>query len=237
VEDYVKAAYELQQIRDTVATTDLARHVGTSTAAATKMLKHLASLGLMEHAPYQGARLTQKGERVALEIIRHHRLIELYLHDQLGYSWDEVHGEAEILEHHISETLEDRLCKLLGNPTIDPHGDPIPARDGTIEPRRGKPLSDFEVGEVLIVRRVNDKQPEVLKYLSGVGITLGTQMVVLDKQPFNGPLTLALAGHQYSIGRELAGHVFAETSIPEIGRELAGHAFAETVVPKIESDL
>jgi DtxR family Mn-dependent transcriptional regulator len=210
VEDYVKAAYELQQSGEGVSTSELARLVGHSSAAATKMLKQLVTLGLIDYAPYRGASLTPTGERVALEIIRHHRLIELYLHNQLGYSWDEVHREAEILEHHISEDFEDRLASLLGDPTIDPHGDPIPTRDGVIAPRRGRPLSDSEPGESLVIMRVSDREPEVLRYLAQVGITLGATVDVVEKQPFNGPLTVALSAGTQSIGRELAGYVFVE---------------------------
>lgn len=210
VEDYVKAVYELQQSERTVATTELAERVGASPAAATKMLKHLASLGLLEHTPYYGARLTVSGEQIALEVLRHHRLIELFLHERLGYSWDEVHREADILEHHISEMMEDRLAKLLGDPTLNPHGEPIPTRDGAIAARRGTSLAEAEPGAKLVVLRVADRDPAALQYLQNIGIALGVTIDVLEKQPFNGPLTLSLNEKTHIIGRELAGHVFVE---------------------------
>ena len=233
VEDYVKAVYELQQVSPTASTSDLARLLGISDAAATKMLKHLASLDLIHHTPYQGARLTPTGERIALEIIRHHRLIELYLHDQLGYAWDEVHGEAEILEHHISEAFEERLAKLLGDPTVDPHGDPIPTREGVIAPRRGTPLSESEPGESLVIMRVSDRDPEVLRYLARIGITLGVHVEVVEKQPFNGPLTLSMGSATHSVGRELAGHVFVETCQPESHT----HTITQSIHPDAQRQL
>jgi DtxR family Mn-dependent transcriptional regulator len=211
VEDYVKAIYKLQEEGGAVSTTDLARKVGKSPAAATKMLKHLAEIHLIDHTPYYGARLTSAGERVALEIIRHHRLLELYLHQALGYGWDEVDAEAEKLEHHISEEFEARIDRMLDYPNTDPHGDPIPTRDGMIAPCRGRSLADSEPGERLVVRRVRDSDPEALRYLARIGMTLATVVTVTDRQPFNGPLTLDVGGVTHSVGRELAGHVFVES--------------------------
>ena len=210
VEDYLKAIYKLQQEEETVSTTDLARKMGTSAAAATKMIKHLAGLHLLDYTRYYGVKLTSAGEKVALEIIRHHRLLELYLHQALGYGWDEVDAEAEKLEHHISEEFEERIDKMLDYPHTDPHGDPIPTREGTIAPRRGSPLADSEPGETLIVRRVKDSDPEVLRFLTRIGLRLETIVEVKERQPFNGPLTLTVGGVTHSIGRELAGHIFVE---------------------------
>ena len=210
VEDYVKAVYELQQAERPVATTELAERVGASPAAATKMLKHLASLQLLEHTPYYGARLTASGERIALEVLRHHGLIELFLHERLGYGWDEVHREADVLEHYISEMMEERLAKLLGDPTLDPHGEPIPTRDGLVATARGTALTTAEPGDALIVLRVADRDPAALQYLERMGIALGVEINVLEKQPFNGPLTLSLNGAACVLGRELADYIFVE---------------------------
>jgi DtxR family Mn-dependent transcriptional regulator len=210
VEDYLKIIYKLQEEHEIASTTAIARRMGSSPAAATKMIKYLAELSLLEHAPYQGARLTRTGERVALEIIRHHRLLELYLHRALGYGWDEVDAEAEKLEHHISEEFEDRIERLLDFPSEDPHGEPIPTREGAIGPRRGTSLAEAEPGAVLVIRRVNDDSPDVLRYLSGIGIRLGAHVHVLEKQPFNGPITVAIGESVTPMGRELAGHVFVE---------------------------
>jgi DtxR family Mn-dependent transcriptional regulator len=220
VEDYVKAIYKLQRQHEVVSTNVLAKQMRTSPAAATKMIKNLSSLRLAEHTPYYGVRLTPAGEKVALEVIRHHRLLELYLHQALGYSWDEVDAEAEKLEHHISEEFEERIDRMLDYPHTDPHGDPIPTRDGTIAPDRGKPLSDSEPGDTLIVRRVRDSNPEVLRYLTRMGMGLQSVVAVMEKQPFNGPLTVEVDGKTHTLGRELAGHVFVESYEPQ--EELSG---------------
>lgn len=210
VEDYLKAIYELQEDCETVSTTALAGRLRASPAAATRMLKQLSEQGLVAHTPYYGATLTDAGVAVALGVIRHHRLLELYLHTQLGYSWDEVDAEAERLEHHVSDVLMARIDRLLDYPDTDPHGDPIPGPDGRIPAVEGIRLSDAEAGDCVIVRRVRDDDPEALRYLSGIGVSLGTRIAVCDKQPFNGPLTLAIGPSTHAVGRELAGHVFVE---------------------------
>ena len=211
VEDYLKAVYKLESEEQAVSTTVLAKRLGTSPAAATKMIKQLAELKLIHHTPYYGVRLTEAGSKVALEVIRHHRLLELYLHQALGYGWDEVDAEAEKLEHHISEDFEDRIDRMLDYPTFDPHGDPIPTRDGEIAPRRGWPLADSNPGDKLVILRVRDSDPGVLRYLAELGMKLEVLLEVTEKQPFNGPLTLKVNGISHSIGRELAGHVFVES--------------------------
>jgi DtxR family Mn-dependent transcriptional regulator len=211
VEDYVKAIYKLQIEGQSVSTTDLARKMGTSAAAATKMIKHLAECNLIDYTKYYGVRLTSAGEKVALETIRHHRLIELYLHQALGYGWDEVDAEAEKLEHHISEDFEDRIDRMLDFPSTDPHGDPIPTRDGRIAPAKGKPLSDSEPGEKLVILRVKDSNPDALRYLAQLGMKLEAVIEIEDKQPFNGPLKVRIGSETHSVGRELAGHVFVDT--------------------------
>lgn len=208
VEDYLKAIYEFEEDGDAVSTTALSSHFDVSPAAATRMVKHLAERRLVTHTPYYGARLTPEGVAVAVEVIRHHRLLEMFLHRVLGYSWDEVDAEAERLEHHISEEFEDRVDLLLGFPETDPHGDPIPRRDGVIPPTRGIRLSDAGPGEEREVARVRDSDPGILRFLASVGLTLGARFVVCDIQPFNGPLTLLLNGESVVVGREVASNVF-----------------------------
>lgn len=215
VEDYVKCIYKLQHEEQAVSTTGLAKKIGATPAAATKMIKHLAGINLIVHTPYYGVRLTPAGERVALEIIRHHRLLELYLHQALGYGWDEVDAEAEKLEHHISEEFEDRIDRMLDFPHTDPHGDPIPTREGVMAARRGKPLADSEPGETLVILRVRDSNPEALRYLASLGMRLGAEIEVREKQPCSGSLTLTVGGATHAVGRELAEHVFVENRVKE----------------------
>ena len=208
VEDYLKVIYKLQQSGESVSTNALSRRMKTTPAASSNMFKTLADMKLIEHTPYYGAKLTPAGEKVALEVIRHHRLLELYLHEALGYGWDEVDAEAEKLEHHISEDFEDRIERLLNYPAFDPHGDPIPTRDGVIEPLRGTSLAEAEAGAVVVVLRVQDEDPSALRFLGQMGVRLNGRIVVVDKQPFNGPLTLRIAEREHTLGRELAGHIF-----------------------------
>ncbi|MGH3995133.1 MAG: metal-dependent transcriptional regulator, partial [Pseudonocardiaceae bacterium] len=166
--------------------------------------KKLAERGLAEHAPYRGVLLTAEGERVALAVMRHHRLLELYLAQQLGVPWDRVHEEAEALEHVISEDLEARIAAKLGHPTHDPHGDPIPDADLVIDEGQTRSLADMQVGDCGRFVRVSDADPEMLRYLDGRGIVLGDQLEVIDRQPFEGPLTLRIASHSHVIGGRLA---------------------------------
>ena len=219
VEDYLKTVYELQQEEETVSTSGLAKAMGTSAAAASKMFKYLAELRLLDHTPYQGVRLTSAGEKVALEVIRHHRLLELYLYQALGYRWDEVDAEAEKLEHHISEEFEERIDRLLDFPATDPHGHPIPTRDGLIAPQRGIPLPEVEEGATVVILRVRDSDPEALRYLDRLEMRLASVLNIVEKQPFNGPITIRVGGVTHSIGRELAGHVFVEKFVPSTVNE------------------
>lgn len=213
VEDYLKTIYKIQVHGDTATTNAVAVLMKTSPAAASKMFKYLAEIRLIEHTPYHGARLTSMGEKVALEVIRHHRLLELYLHHALGYGWDEVDAEAEKLEHHISEEFEARIDAMLDFPCVDPHGDPIPTREGSIAPLRGNPLMEAEPGQIVQVLRVLDSSPEVLRFLARLGVRLHCVMEVKDKQPFNGPLTVMIEAQEAVLGRELASHIFVEPYI------------------------
>ncbi|MFQ5462667.1 MAG: metal-dependent transcriptional regulator [Phycisphaerae bacterium] len=214
-EDYIKAIFELEErgLNEpgrAVSTNRLAEVIGVSPAAASKAVRQIAQKQLAVYEPYRGVSLTEAGRMVALEIIRHHRLLETFLHEILGYSWDEVDEEAERLEHHISEKFEAAIDRLLGYPSFDPHGEPIPERSGAMGPRRGTSLADASTEEWLVVVRVRDRDPEVLQYLDRVGMRVGTVFEVIEKQPFCGPLTLRIDEHDRVVGRELAGHVFVE---------------------------
>ena len=205
VQDYAKAIYALEQ-RDVsaVTTNALAERLGVTPASASGMVKRMGELGLVEHAPYHGVSLTEAGRRVALEVIRHHRLLELYLTKSLGVPWDRVHAEAEVLEHHLSEELEELIAAKLGNPTRDPHGDPIPTRDLMIEERETESLNALKPGMAGTFARVSDSDPEMLRYLSQRGIAPGDTLEVVEKQPFDGPLFVRFGDHVHVLGGALA---------------------------------
>jgi DtxR family Mn-dependent transcriptional regulator len=206
IEDYAKAIYALQQRGDsgTVATNELAARLGVTAGSASAMIKKLAEKGFVEHVPYHGVQLTAKGERVALEVMRHHRLLELYLSEHLGMPWDRVHEEADALEHVLSEDLEARIAAKLGNPTHDPHGDPIPAADLTIEENQTRSLADLTPGQRGRFVRVSDSDPAMLRYLDDRGVRLGDSLEVLERQPFDGPLTVRFDGTVHVLGGALA---------------------------------
>ncbi len=190
IEDYLKAIYLLQQQVGAVTTTMLGEQRGSRPASVTGMIKKLAEMNLVQHTPYQGVVLTPAGERIALEVIRHHRLLELYLVEALGYSWDEVHEEAERLEHHISEKLEARIAERLGFPDFDPHGDPIPGTDGVLPTTCAIRLADLPLHQAARIVRVRDQAAERLRYLADLGLIPGARVVVTASAPFDGPLTV-----------------------------------------------
>lgn len=196
--DYLKAIYQIQEEQDgaPVSTTSLASRLGVATPSVTGMLKRLASgePSLIQYERYNGVTLSEHGERTALEIIRHHRLIESYLNLKLGYSWDEVHAEAERLEHVISEEMEERLADALGHPLTDPHGDPIPDRDGNVHKVDAIPLLHLTEGEPASICRIVGQTPEFLRYLADLGLVLATQVEMVSKAPFNGPVTVRIQG-------------------------------------------
>jgi DtxR family transcriptional regulator, Mn-dependent transcriptional regulator len=195
IEDYAKAIYALCRQGDGTATTNaLAERLGVTPASASGMCKRLGELGLVDHVPYKGVELTADGERVALEVIRHHRLLELYLAESLDVPWDRVHAEAEVLEHVLSEELEALIAAKLGNPTRDPHGDPIPTPDLRVEERPTCALTELEVGRRATFVRVSDSDPEMLRYLAERGIAPGAALEVVDRQPFDGPTFARFAG-------------------------------------------
>jgi DtxR family Mn-dependent transcriptional regulator len=205
IEDYTKAIYALARRHEgAVGTSELAARLGVTPASATAMLKRLDELGLVRHQPYKGVTLTPAGERVALEVIRHHRLLEAYLSDALGMPWDRVHDEAEVLEHYISEDLEELIAAKLGQPTHDPHGDPIPGPDlAPLPDDEGRPLAELRPGETATFTRVSDGDPEMLRYLAERGIQPGVRMTVTGLQPFGGPLFVEVAGSEHALGGEL----------------------------------
>ena len=205
VQDYAKAIYALQRrAGDAVSTTALADRLGVTAASASGMVKRLDELGLVEHEPYHGVWLTEDGRRVALEVMRHHRLLELYLVKSLGVPWDRVHQEAEVLEHVLSEELEELIAAKLGDPTHDPHGDPIPTRDLTIEEGSTTSLQALEVGDQGTFARVSDSDPEMLRFLAERGIAPGDELEVVEKQPFDGPLFVRFGDHVHVLGGALA---------------------------------
>jgi DtxR family Mn-dependent transcriptional regulator len=205
VEDYAKAIYMLET-RDSepVSTNALAERLEVTPGSVSAMLRKLDELGLVSHQPYRGTRLTSAGRRVALEVIRHHRLLELFLSEVLGMPWDRVHKEAEVLEHVLSTELEEVIAAKLGNPTRDPHGDPIPSVDFTIDERETASLADLESGVTGVFVRVSDSDPEMLRYLGERGVAPGASFEVIDRQPFGGPLFVRFGEDVHPLGGALA---------------------------------
>ena len=214
VQDYIKAIYKLQKGRDptdTVSTIMIAEMMQVSGASSTSMIKKLAKMNLVQHTPYHGVELTEAGEEIALEVIRHHRLLELFLSKALGYSWDEVDAEADKLEHVISEELEDRIDSRLGHPTIDPHGAPIPNKNGQIQKNKYQRLSNLQEGQPAIVRQVSDRNPEMLRYMESLGLKPGARVEVRERAPFKGPLQVRIdPGEEHGLGLEVAEYVYVE---------------------------
>lgn len=205
IEDYAKAIYALERRgSEPVTTNALADRLGVTAGSASGMVKRLGELGLAEHRPYHGVSLTEEGRRVALEVMRHHRLLELYLVESLGVPWDRVHAEAEVLEHVLSEELEDLIAAQLGEPTHDPHGDPIPTRDLTIEEGSTRTLQSLATGDRGRFTRVSDSDPEMLRFLAERGIAPGDELEVVDKQPFDGPLFVRFGNDVHVLGGALA---------------------------------
>ena len=205
IEDYAKAIYALEhRLGDAVTTNALAERLGVTAASASGMVKRLGELGLVEHRPYRGVWLTEEGRRVALEVMRHHRLLELYLVKSLGVPWDRVHAEAEVLEHVLSEELEELIAAKLGDPTLDPHGDPIPSRDLTIEERPTESLQSLTAGDRGVFTRISDSDPDMLRFLAERGIAPGADFEVVEKQPFDGPLFVQFGDHVHVLGGSLA---------------------------------
>jgi DtxR family Mn-dependent transcriptional regulator len=205
VEDYAKAIFSLEErSAAAVSTNALAERLGITAGSVSAMLKRLDELGLITHVPYRGVRLTPEGRRIALEVIRHHRLLESYLAEALGMPWDRVHEEAEVLEHVLSDELEQLIAAKLGNPTVDPHGDPIPTPDFEIEKGETRSLDELRVGSAGRFVRVSDSDPEMLRYLAENGIAIGDHLEVTGRQPFGGPLFVRSGDRELPLGGQLA---------------------------------
>jgi DtxR family transcriptional regulator, Mn-dependent transcriptional regulator len=207
MQDYVKEIYKLRLEGRPATTSAIAERMGVRPPSVTAMVKRLSALGLAEHAPYRRVELTPAGERVALEVIRHHRLLEQYLAQALGLSLDEVHSEADRLEHALSEELEARIDRSLGYPTHDPHGDPIPNADLRIDRARLRTLASLEPGDEATIRRVPDHDDELLRYLTKLSLVPGKKVKLLSAEPFGGPLTVRVGKAEHAISRELAGGI------------------------------
>jgi DtxR family Mn-dependent transcriptional regulator len=207
VEDYLKAILQLAGDEGAVSTSALADRLGISQPSVTAMTKKLAADGLVERVPYRGVTLTRPGRRIALEVLRHHRLLELFLADTLGLPLDEVHDEAERLEHVLSEELEARIDAALGYPTHDPHGDPIPDRELRLAASDRRVLTELQAGETTTVARVPDWDPELLRYLGELALVPGASVEVVSYAPFGGPVTVRSGSGEHAIARELAGTI------------------------------
>jgi DtxR family Mn-dependent transcriptional regulator len=214
IEDYLKAIYDLTATHGRASTTQIAQVLDVTPASVTGMLKKLAATKppLVEYRKHRGVILTPEGEKVALEIIRHHRLLELFLHETLGYPWDEVDAEADRLEHVISEEFEERIAQALGDPALDPHGDPIPTRDLRLPPHATTRLRDLKPGQQAVVERVRDTDPDLLRYLYDMGLVPGAHFKVLDFSPFDNNLTLQVEAQEERVvlGPRVSRQIFVE---------------------------
>jgi len=216
IEDYLKAIYEIQKEQRKVSTNSLSEELNVAPASVTSMIKKLSEKKLITHKRYQGVKLTKAGQMISLEVIRHHRLIELYLAEALGVPWDQVHEEAEKWEHVLSEDLEDRMDAVLGHPTRDPHGSPIPSRDGTITELDSVPLADLRPGQSAVVVEVSDHDPDLLRYVGKMGLYPRTKLKVLSIEPFNGPIKIEVEDSEHVLGSGAAQYVFVtEVELPQ----------------------
>ncbi len=215
IEDYLKTIYELSLVNGRATTNNIAGRLNVTPASVTGMVKKLAALDppLLDYIKHRGVTLTYEGEKVALEILRHHRLLELFLQETLGYTWDEVHEEADRLEHVISEEMEERIAQSLGDPVRDQHGDPIPTRDLEIPSPEGVSLFDSSPGQQVIIRRVSGRDPELLRYLSGLGLTPDVRLSILNISPFDDNLHLKIEGEKKTLvlGPRITRNIFVES--------------------------
>lgn len=217
IEDYAKTIYMLAQEESPVSTSRIAEARQVKPGSATGMIKRLAKLGLVDYQKHYGVTLTTKGERIALEVIRHHRLIELYLIEALGFGWDEVHEQADILEHVISEKLEERMARALGYPQFDPHGAPIPTKDLVMPNVHNQPLATLTAGETGIVNRIiwPDEDGQMFRYLESLGLTPGAAFTVVEVAPFDGPVTVQIGAEPKVVGHTVATAVLVEKTVAE----------------------
>lgn len=208
VQDYVKAIYKLSSGADKVTMAAISERLGVSGASVTAMLKRLAEMRLIEYEPYRSVRLTEAGQKIALEVVRHHRLLELYLVEALGYRWDEVHQEAEKLEHVLSEEMEERMSRALGNPMVDPHGDPIPTKEGFVRQDGAVPLASIAQGERVVVRRVNDRDPELLRYIAERKLLPNSRVHVVTRGAPDGSIRLKVGRQHQDVSSQAAQNIF-----------------------------
>lgn len=208
IEDYLKSIYEIQQEQRKVATTVLAKRLNVQPASVTGMVKKLSDMNLLTYEPYQGVQLTHSGKKIALEVIRHHRLVELFLAEALGVPWDKVHQEAEKWEHVLSEELEERIDALLGYPTHDPHGAPIPGRNGEVAERPTLLLADLQPSQAAVIVEVNDQDPELLRYLGSLGLYPNAEIVLIEVAPFEGPLKIEIQNSEVILGEKVARQIY-----------------------------
>jgi len=211
IQDYLKSIYKLQD-NGMVSTTDLAKELEVTGASVTGMLKRLSTMGMVDYNSYKGVKLTDAGEKIALEIVRHHRLLELYLKEMLDYPLEKVHDEACRLEHHISDDFLDKINDLLGNPQFDPHGHPIPSEKGEMRKTSGLMLSDVEQGSKVQISSLDDSDEKLLGYLEELGLVPNTHLEVIEIGPFNGPIKLNVNGTEHIIGHEVAGCIYVEST-------------------------
>jgi DtxR family Mn-dependent transcriptional regulator len=219
-EDYLKVIYEIETLDGTAATSSIAEALDIAKPSVTGMVKRLSETGLLEHTPYRGVQLTSSGRRSALRIVRRHRILETYLTSKLGYDWDSVHEEAERLEHAVSDGLIERMALALGNPRYDPHGAPIPSKEGVVEEPVLVPLTEVPVGAIAELRLVSDRDAERLRFLSSLGLRLGVRFEVIARQPFRGPVSVRLSGRtprEQVVGHELAATLGCVVREQEVG--------------------
>jgi DtxR family Mn-dependent transcriptional regulator len=209
-EDYIKSIYKLQKDGDTVTTSELAAHLGVSDASVTDMVKKLSGRKLLRYTPYRGVELTEDGRRLAMKMMRRHRLWEMLLVKFLGYSWDEVHDEAERLEHVTSDEMEQRLDKALGYPKVDPHGDPIPTAEGVLNAKEFRKLSDAAIGDRIEIVRVSDNDSQLLQHASRLGLALNAKLLIEEKLEFDGSMTVKIGKKKRFISRKLADALFVK---------------------------
>ncbi len=212
-EDYLKAIYSIEREQGKVLTSQLAQRLKVTPASTTGMLRKLSQMKLVSYKKYQGVELTNSGRKIALEVIRHHRLLELYLNEIMGVPWDKVHLEAEKLEHAISEELEDRIDQMLGYPTKDPHGSPIPSKSGKVEKSPSASLADLKTGQKALISEVDDEDSELLRYAANLGLFPGESVTVIEVAPYKGPLTLQLKEREVVIGREAAIKILVNRTV------------------------
>ena len=210
IQDYLKQTYKLQEEHEYVTISQLAGKLQVSAPSVTQMVKKLAKEKLVDYTPYQGVMLTEKGKKIALEVIRHHRLLELFLSEILGYPLEKVDEEAEKLEHFISEEFEQTINERLGNPKFDPHGDPIPTIDGKVSRHNYLPLAEASAGDKLVIKCVSDFSPDMLRYMNELGLLPNVHLKVIGKEPFNGPLKVKIGDREVVVGNDLAKAIFIE---------------------------